>query len=208
MRVRQMVVGAMGVCCYIVSCEKTKRAVAIDPGGEEGRILAALEEDGLTLERIVNTHCHPDHTCANAPIKAATGAPIVMHAADAAYIADPEVRRFFAMLCLGESPPPDETVEEGDEIVFGEERLKVLHTPGHTPGGMCLYSAPHCFTGDTLFVDGCGRTDFPGGSMRELTASIRDKLFTLPPDTIVWPGHGYGGLQSTIGKEAAGSWYL
>ena len=154
MRVRQEVVGMMGVCCYIVSCGRTKEAAVIDPGGDETRILAALREAGLTLRWIVNTHCHPDHTCGNGPLKAATGAEIVLHEADAAYIADPDIARYFAMLGLPPSPPPDRTVRDGDEIVFGDERLLVLHTPGHSPGGMCLYSAPHCFTGDTLFVDG------------------------------------------------------
>ena len=86
--------------------------------------------------------------------------------------------------------------------------MQVIHTPGHTPGGICLYSPPHCFTGDTLFVGAIGRTDFPGGSMRQMIDAIRARLLTLPPDTVVWPGHGYGGSQSTIAHEAKTNPYL
>ncbi|MDH4318087.1 MAG: MBL fold metallo-hydrolase [Desulfobulbaceae bacterium] len=208
MRIQQETVGMMGVCCYIVSCEKTKKAAVIDAGGDENRILSILEKDGLDLQYIIATHSHPDHVCGNEKIKKKTGAPIVMHAAEGAFFAKPEVKNYFSMLGLPHSPPPDQLVNEGDAISFGEVTLRVIHTPGHTPGGMCLYSEPHCFTGDTLFVNGIGRTDFPGGSFEVLMESIRKKLLVLPYDTVVWPGHGYGGSQSTIGAEAEGNMYL
>jgi hydroxyacylglutathione hydrolase len=111
------------------------------------------------------------------------------------------VANYFSMLGLEPSPLTDWEVEEGDKIVIGDTSLAVLHTPGHTPGGICLYNAPDLITGDTLFVGGLGRTDFPGGSHEELLSSIRSKLLVLPPETVVWPGHGYGGDRSTIGEE-------
>jgi len=202
MLVKQLTVGMMGVCCYIVSCEKTKKAAIIDPGGDEDRILDYCNKNQLQVEYIINTHGHPDHVCGNARIQEATGAKIVMHSADAAYFSDPRIKDYFSSLGLPESPPIALTVEDGDSIAIGEEQLQVIHTPGHTPGGISLYCAPHCFTGDTLFVGAVGRTDFPGGSMEQMTTAIQKRLLTLPPETIVWPGHGYGGLQSTIGREA------
>ena len=198
----------MGVCCYIVSCEKTKKAAIIDPGGNEDKILSACKKDDLTVEFIIATHGHPDHVCGNGPIQEATGAKIIMHKDDVEFFAKSETKEYFSMLGLPESPPADILVEDGDTITIGEEALQVIHTPGHTPGGICLYNAPDCITGDTLFVGGVGRTDFPGGSMEELSRSIREKLLTLPRETIVWPGHGYGGSKSTIGEEARSNPYF
>jgi glyoxylase-like metal-dependent hydrolase (beta-lactamase superfamily II) len=208
MNIQQLTVGMMGVCCYIVSCEKTRKAAIIDPGGDEERILAACKKEGLTVDYIIATHGHPDHVCGNGPIKEATGAKIIMYRDDADFFAKPEVKEYFSMLGLAESPPADILVKDGDIITIGEEKLQVIHTPGHTPGGMCLYNAPDCITGDTLFVGGVGRTDFPGGSMQELSRSIREKLLTLPKETIVWPGHGYGGSKSTIDEEAHSNPYF
>ncbi|WP_456473500.1 MBL fold metallo-hydrolase [Desulfolithobacter sp.] len=208
MKIQQLTVGMMSVCCYIVSCEETGKAAIIDPGGDEDRILAACRTAGLDVEYIIATHGHPDHVCGNGPIQQATGAKIIMHRADGEFFARDEVRQYFSMLGLAESPSPDILVEDQDVITFGNQSLKVLHTPGHTPGSICLYEAPDCFTGDTLFVGGVGRTDFPGGSTSELLNSIRTRLLTLPPETIVWPGHGYGGLRSTINEEAGNNPYI
>lgn len=198
----------MAVCCYIVACEKTKKAAVVDPGGDEQIILDEIKKMGLTVEYIIATHGHPDHVCGNRTIQQATGAKIIMHAADERFFGQSEVKHYFSMLGLEASPPADIEVHEGDEIVIGEVRLQVLHTPGHTPGGMCLYNAPDLITGDTLFVGGLGRTDFPGGSHEELLSSIRTKLLVLPPETVVWPGHGYGGHQSTIGEEKRSNPFL
>lgn len=112
------------------------------------------------------------------------------------------------MLGLEPSPPVDITVKDGDMIKIGEEELQVIHTPGHTPGGICLYNSPDLITGDTLFVGGLGRTDFPGGSHQQLIQSIVDRLLVLPEETIVWPGHGYGGTRSTIGEEKRENPYI
>lgn len=201
MVIRQLTVGTMAVCCYIVSCPKTSKAAIIDPGGDEERILAEVKKAGLEVVYIILTHGHPDHVCGNRRIKEATGATIIMHSADAAFFGKPEIVSYFSMLGLEPSPPTDRMVEDGDIIEIGEEKLKVLHTPGHTPGGICLLCGNDLITGDTLFVGGVGRTDFPGGSHQDLMDSIKSRLLVLPDDTVVWPGHGYGGKQSTIGEE-------
>ncbi len=198
----------MAVCCYIVSCPKTGKAAIVDPGGDEELILAEVEKAGLKVEYIICTHGHPDHVCGNRRIKEATGAAIVMHSADAAFFGRPEVRDYFSMLGLEPSPPIDRLVEDGDIIEIGEERLEVIHTPGHTPGGICLLCGSDLITGDTLFVGGIGRTDFPGGSHQELMDSIRTRLMALPDGTVVWPGHGYGGKKSTIAEELRTNPYL
>ena len=176
MLVKQLTVGMMGVCCYIASCEKTNKAVVIDPGGDEDRILDYCAQKQLDVVYIVNTHGHLDHVCGNGRIQEATGAQIVMHADDIVYFNDPAVKRYFSGLGLPESPPASISVQDGDIITFGEEQLQVIHTPGHTPGGICLYSPPHCFTGDTVFAGAVGRTDFPGGSMQQMLNAIKTRL--------------------------------
>ena len=201
MLIKQKVVGSMAVCCYVLGCEETKKGVVVDPGGDEESILALCEQEGLNIEYIIATHGHPDHVCGNRKIKEATGAQIIMHAEDDAFFGKPEVQEYFSMLGLEASPPADILVNDGDTISFGNQTLKVFHTPGHTPGGICLYSGTDLFTGDTLFVGAIGRTDFPGGDMAQFMKSIKDKLLVLPEDTVVWPGHGYGGSKSTIGEE-------
>lgn len=208
MLIQQMIVGSMAVCCYIVACENKKVAAVIDPGGDEGKILAEVKKMGVELAYIIATHGHPDHVCGNKKLQEQTGAKIIMHADDAAFFGKPEVKNYFSMLGLPPSPPVDRQVVDGDEITIGDVTFKVIHTPGHTPGGMCLYNAPDLFTGDTLFVGGLGRSDFPGGSHQELLASIRDRLLVLPPETVVWPGHGYGGSRSTIGEEMRSNPFL
>lgn len=201
MKVEQQMVGMMGVCCYILSCENTAKAAIVDPGGDEQRILDRVTELGLEVDYIIATHGHPDHVCGNRKIKEATNADIVMHEEDDDFFSQSQVQNYFSMLGLEASPPTDLRVKEGDQITFGDVSLQVIHTPGHTPGGICLYNAPDLITGDTLFVGGIGRTDFPGGSHQDLIASIHNKLLVLPADTVVWPGHGYGGSQSTIDEE-------
>jgi glyoxylase-like metal-dependent hydrolase (beta-lactamase superfamily II) len=208
MILKQIIVGSMAVCCYIVACEKTKKAAVIDPGGSEEEILAEIDKMGVDVEYIIATHGHPDHVCGNRIIQEATGAKIIMHSADVLFFDKSEVKNYFSMLGLEETPKPDIEVEEGDKIVIGEVELEVLHTPGHTPGGICLYNAPDLITGDTLFVGGLGRTDFPGGSHQDLLDSIHTKLLTMDPETVVWPGHGYGGNRSTIGEEKKSNPFL
>lgn len=131
-----------------------------------------------------------------------------MHEADADFFEKTETQNYFSMLGLEPSPPTEIRVKEGDILEMGTVKLQIIHTPGHTPGGICLYSAPDLITGDTLFVGGVGRTDFPGGSYSELINSLKTKVLALPDDTVVWPGHGYGGSQSTIGEEKKSNPYL
>ncbi len=208
MILKQLTVGSMGVCCYIIGCAKTKRGAIVDPGGGEKAILAMVKELGLGIDYIIATHGHPDHVCGNRIIQEATGAKIVMHEDDASFFFKEEIQSYFSMLGLEASPPVDITVKDGESIKIGEEELRVIHTPGHTPGGICLYNPPDLITGDTLFVGGLGRTDFPGGSHQQLIDSILGRLMILPDETIVWPGHGYGGSRSTLGEEKRENPYI
>lgn len=208
MILKQLIVGSMGVCSYVIGCEETKKGAVVDPGGDESRILAEVEQMGLDVEYVIATHGHPDHVCGNRAIQEATQGKIIMHEADAEFFEQAETQNYFSMLGLEPSPPTDIKVKEGDIIEIGMVKLQVIHTPGHTPGGMCLYAAPNLITGDTLFVGGVGRTDFPGGSYSELIESLKSKVLGLPDETIVWPGHGYGGSQSTIGEEKLSNPYL
>ncbi|MCG6894359.1 MAG: MBL fold metallo-hydrolase [Desulfobacteraceae bacterium] len=185
MIVRQIEVGWMDNFSYVIGCEKTGKAMVVDPGADVDKILAAAEEAGLTIETIVNTHGHGDHTAGNAELKSRTGATVVMHEKDAD--AHSEVDRRLS--------------GEENRLQVGEIDFRVIHTPGHTPGGICLYAEGYLFTGDTLFVGDSGRTDLAGGHRPTLGASIR-RLMELPEDTIVCPGHDYGPTPtSTIGWE-------
>ena len=203
MKIIQMLVGQMAVFAYLVGCEKTGEAVVIDPAGNEEQIVKRAQEEGLKIVKIVNTHAHPDHTCGNFQLKELTNAPVIVHQADAAAMTSPHSLEFARMLGCSSIPEPDQTVEDGDIITAGEEvALKVLSTPGHSDGCICLYTPGHVFTGDTLFVGGVGRTDLPGGSFGKMLGSIKDKILTLPDETIVWPGHHYGPApRSTVKQE-------
>jgi len=176
MFVEQIKVGEMENFCYILACESCSRAAVIDPDGEAERLLARLEEQGLQLEYILCTHFHPDHTLEAGDLRAKTGAEVAMHEADAPYY----------------EGTVDLTLHDGDTIPIGEEiQVRVIHTPGHTPGGVCYLTDGRLFTGDTLFVGDSGRTDLPYGHRPTLGASIR-KIMELPEDTLVLPGHDYG----------------
>ncbi len=199
--IKQLIVGPLAVCCYLVGCPETKEAVIIDPGGDEGVIVNALEEMNLIPKLIVNTHAHPDHTGGNRALKQILNIPIAMHEADAGAFLRQANLLLGSMFSVTPSPEPDVLLKDGDEINFGQLALKVIHTPGHTPGSICLYYPGHVFTGDTLFVGAVGRTDLPGGDWRILVKSVKTRLFTLPDDTIVWPGHHYGSKPTSTIKE-------
>lgn len=201
MFVKQMEVGQFAVFAYIVGCKKTKEALVIDPAAQVERILGEAEERGYTIRYIVNTHSHIDHIMGNRRMKGLTGAEIIIHEKES-YSLINQPPSMINMFGAEPSPPADITVRDGDYIEIGETSLQVIHTPGHSPGSICLYHAGICFTGDTLFVGGVGRTDLQGGSWETLVASIHKRLFTLPDDTIVAPGHNYGDTpKSTIGRE-------
>jgi glyoxylase-like metal-dependent hydrolase (beta-lactamase superfamily II) len=172
-----------------VACAETKEAVIIDPGAEGRRIIKRVHDLGLKVKYIINTHAHIDHVGANAEVKEAFNAPVLVHAADAPLLRSPQASM---ALFMGQSKvtPPDWTLEEGDLLEAGTLRIKVLETPGHTPGGISLDINGVLFTGDTLFACSIGRTDFPGGSFRQIIKSIKEKLLSYPDDTRVFPGHG------------------
>ena len=203
MKIIQLMVGPLQANCYLLADGPGKPAAIIDPGGDGPLIKAAVERDKLQPVVIIDTHGHIDHIAANSYLKELYQIPLLIHAADANSLTDPVLN--LSALGLGKfsSPPPDRLLQDGDAIEVGDLRLEVLHTPGHTPGGICLLlrqigSPDIVFTGDTLFAGGVGRTDFPGGSMEELMNSIRNKLLVLPEETVIYPGHGPA---STIGRE-------
>ena len=199
LRIRTLVVGMLETGCYLLSDEASKEAIVIDPGGDAEAILAAIREGGLAVRLIVDTHGHFDHVLANGALREATGAPIAVGRLDAPLLVEPVA---LLGLAMGgpPSPPADRLLDGGDELALGPHRLRVLATPGHSPGGISLYAAEAraVFTGDALFRYGIGRTDLPGGDLETLERSIRTQLFTLPDDTVVYPGHGPA---STIGQE-------
>ena len=205
MILKTLAVGPIMANCYIIGCESTKSAAVIDPGEEADRILKELAKDSLTLKYIINTHGHFDHVGGNYDLKKASGADIVIHPADEAMLAD-LVRTAAAFgLSAQNSPAPDRTVQEGDTISFGEISLRVLDTPGHSPGGISLHTDNMVFVGDTLFAGSIGRTDLPGGDFQTLISSIKTKLFPLGDDTKVYTGHGPA---TSIGQEKRANPFL
>ena len=193
-----MEVGSLMANCYIVGSEKTKDGMVIDPGAEAQRILKAVQELGLKIEAIVATHAHMDHVSAVGELKAATGAEFLIHEDDAPGLKEVEPFASFFGESFPQPPPPDRLLKHGDIIRVGDLAFKVLHTPGHTLGGMCLAGEGVVFTGDTLFAQGIGRFDLPGGDYPALMEAIRSRLMALPDDTVVYPGHG---PETSIGHE-------
>jgi glyoxylase-like metal-dependent hydrolase (beta-lactamase superfamily II) len=196
-----MVLETLAVSAYETNCyifgEKEGACFVIDPGDEAAFILRRIRELGLSVRQIVLTHGHLDHIGALKELKEATGAPVAVHGADASLLED----RMLAML-LGMNvptpPKPDMLLADGQKVTVGRQTLKVIHSPGHTPGSICLLAEGLIFTGDTLFQEGIGRTDLPGGSTELIVKSIKTRLFTLPDETKVYPGHG---PPTTIGFE-------
>jgi len=205
MRVETLVVGPVMTNCYIIACEETNKGAVIDPGGDAKAILAAVKRMGADVEYVLNTHGHFDHTLANDAIVAATGATLAIHEADAPMLATGGGAAWFGM--KGSQSRPDLLLRDGDIVRVGDLQLRVLHVPGHSPGGVAFYLAEQgvVFSGDALFQMGIGRTDLPGGDYDRLIASIRTKLLTLPPDTVVYPGHGPA---TTIARERVGNPFL
>ncbi len=179
---RKLAVGPYLSNCYILGCDKTKEGVVIDPGDEAVRIMNEISKNGLRILRILITHGHIDHVGAASEVKRITKAPVLIHPLDAP----------------GLGFPADGEVREGDKIEVGSYILTAIHTPGHSPGGMCFSAPGVVFTGDTLFAGSIGRTDFPGGDHHQLIQGVIHKIFPLGDDIRIYPGHGLG---STIGRE-------
>jgi glyoxylase-like metal-dependent hydrolase (beta-lactamase superfamily II) len=208
MYIEQMKVGPMAVFSYIVGCETEKEALVIDPAGSERNILDRVKSLGLTLKYVVNTHAHADHTCGNSKILSKTDAQLVIHEDDADPLTSGKNKAFSLALGKKPSPGPDILVKDGDSLAIGKETLQIIHTPGHSPGSMCLHGTSNLFTGDTLFVGAVGRTDLSGGDLGTLLLSVK-KLLSLPPETRVWPGHAYGEADvSTLAHERETNPYI
>jgi len=189
-----LTVGQMEVNCYILGCKETGAGIVIDPGDDYLRIAGVLERRGIKAELIINTHGHIDHIGANDRF----GAPIWIHKLDADCLTDSRKNLSEAIGFPYTSPQASRFLNGGERINLGWITLEIIHTPGHTPGGICIKSDGVIFTGDTLFCGGIGRTDLPGGSKTDLIKSIKEKIFKFDGSLIVYPGHG---RPTTIDKE-------
>ncbi len=200
MIVRGLVVGPIAANCFIIGDEETRDGAIIDPGGEAGRILQVVEETSLSIQFIIATHGHFDHSAGVAHLKRVLNADFLMHRDDLVFARKSKQAALNWNIEIEQVPDPDNFLEEGDVLKLGELELKIIYTPGHSPGGISIYieSENVVFSGDTLFQGSVGRTDFDGGSMAVLARSIREKLYSLPDNTIVYSGHG---PPTTIGDE-------
>lgn len=198
MKYENVIVGSLETNCYLIYCEETLECAVMDPGAEPEKIFSAINEKKLKPVVLINTHGHIDHIGANKDIKERYEIPLLIHSEDAPMLNS--VLQSGLALFLGSktSPRPDRLLVEGEEVKIGTSSLKVIHTPGHSPGSLCFIQDGLLFSGDTLFCGGVGRTDLPGGSMEKLMNSIRNKILTLSDETLVFPGHG---PQTTVGRE-------
>ncbi|MDR3271254.1 MAG: MBL fold metallo-hydrolase [Peptococcaceae bacterium] len=189
-------VGYLGSNCYLFACDQTKKGVLIDPGDEPDKIEQWIAGSGVTIEKILLTHGHADHIGAVGALRQAWGAKVAIHQADANMLNDRSALSYFGLNQTAGNA--DEYLTDGQVLQVGNEKIQVIHTPGHTPGGVCFLTSAGLFCGDTVFAGSIGRTDFAGGSHAQLMDSIRDKLLVLPDETPIFPGH----MQpSTIGRE-------
>lgn len=202
MEVQTLVVGLFATNCYLAICSATGEGLVVDPGAEGKRILLQIRQRGLKITGIVNTHGHIDHTGANKRLKKELQAPL--------YLPEKELETyrkplFGLSLFFGKPVQPDRLLREGEQIFFGKQVLTVMETPGHTEGSISLCGSGAVFTGDALFAGSIGRTDLAGGSHTLLLKAIREKLLVLPPETVVYPGHGPA---TTVGAEAKSNPFL
>ena len=204
MTIKTLVLGLMQANGYLLECEKTRSAIMIDPGGDADKILDLLDERNLNLEAIINTHGHIDHIAGNSELMENTSAKLFIHRADADMIINPQKNLSFFMGEPYKSLPADKLLDDGEEINVGEISLKVIHTPGHSPGSMCLLADGVIFSGDLLFAGSIGRYDFPGSSYELIMDSLK-KIMELEDDIVVYSGHG---PETTIGEERISNPFL
>jgi hydroxyacylglutathione hydrolase len=207
MIIKMLAVGSFAANCYIVGSSTTKQGMIIDPGAEADTILKTVRQTGLSISVIVITHAHIDHVGALRQVQRSTSAQFAIHEAEKGLVLSAPIRMLTSLgVSPIKSPPrPDRLLKDGDRIDIGDLHFEVLHTPGHSAGGICLSGHGVIFSGDTLFNLGIGRTDFPGMSHQRLMKSIHEKLMVLPDETIVYPGHG---PPTTIGDERRGNPFL
>jgi hydroxyacylglutathione hydrolase len=205
MKFQTIIVGALETNCFLVYCPQTLDCAIVDPGADPGRIFLEISRLSLKPVMILNTHGHLDHTGANKDMKEHYGAPLLIHAADSGLLSSLEQNELRFLLGAKDSPPADSFLEDGQAIPLGRGSLRVLHTPGHTPGSVCFLGDHFLLSGDTLFLEGVGRTDLPGGSARQLEESIRTKILTLDDSLTVLPGHG---PPTSIGQERSNNPFL
>ncbi len=203
--IRRIVVGHLSANCWIVGSVHLGTGLIIDPGGNADIIIQAIEESGLDIEMIVLTHGHSDHIAALYEIQNRTGAAVAIHVSDADFLEGRGSVSSQFGISYRTPHPPDRLLRDGDIISAGGLDLTVIHTPGHTPGSICLRSGDMVFTGDTLFRRGIGTTLMPGSSRPQLIDSIRTRLMILPDETTVYPGHG---RETTIGAERRDNRYI
>ncbi len=196
--VEPLVVGPLFTNCYVVWDDSARRGVIIDPGEGGQIILAKVKDLGIDIDLILATHCHFDHIAAVAPLKRVIDAKFLAHKGDISFVEDGKNAARRWGFEIEQPPKPDRYIEEGDKIDVGNHTLEVLHTPGHSPGGVSFFHEGMVFAGDCLFQRSIGRTDFRMGSLEELAKTIKTRLYTLPDDTIVYTGHG---PITTIGEE-------
>ena len=200
MILKALVAGPLAANCFIIGDNETNEGAIIDPGGDADRILQAVEETGLTIKFIIATHGHFDHNAATAKLKEKLNCDFLLSEKDIDFVKRSKNTAHNWGIEIDQVPDPDRFINEGDILKLGSLELEIINTPGHSPGGVSIYikSENVLFSGDTLFFTSIGRTDFDGGSMTALQNSIREKLYTLPDNTIVHTGHGE---QTTIGNE-------
>jgi glyoxylase-like metal-dependent hydrolase (beta-lactamase superfamily II) len=205
MFLEKIMTGSMLANCYIIGDEETKETVIIDPSSEPEELLNIVKRNNLEVKYIINTHGHMDHIGANEGIKEATGAKILIHKDDGDMLGSPTKNLAIFWGQTTKSPPADRFLKDGETFALGDLKIRVIHTPGHTPGGICLLTENKLFSGDTLFENSIGRTDLPGGSDKLIIASIKNNLLTLSDEIEVYPGHGD---ETTIGRERKNNPFL
>jgi glyoxylase-like metal-dependent hydrolase (beta-lactamase superfamily II) len=204
MIVERIVVGPLEENCYVIGDEKTNQSVVIDPGDEPDRIVNTIKKHGLKVDTIICTHAHFDHIGAAGDLKRATGAKVLVHKSDMELYERAKDQAAIWGFDYDDTPRPDGSLDDGDTVKIGELSMEVLHTPGHSPGGICLYGEGVVITGDTLFKGSVGRTDLHGGDVNKLRESFK-RLLSLPEDTGVLPGHG---PETTIGNEKRENFFV